>query len=290
MSTEPSAPHAYTTSEWAGAGSQRWAAHADRLEAQLEPVSEVLFAAAGLRAGARVLDVGCGRGTTTRRAARLVGPAGTATGLDVAAPLIAEGRAAAALEGVDNVEWVVADAQRHRFAAAHHQALISRFGVMFFDDPVAAFANLHTAVQPGGALTMAVWQRRDRCPLFEVPLAAGRRLAQEQGLAVDDELPTDAGPSSLGDAQVVSSVLEQAGWREVVCTGHILAMYSGGPGPVEAATDVAMEVGPLRLILAAADPRQRAAVRAGLLRELAAHHDGTGVRLDGAILLVQAVA
>ena len=144
----------FTAADWAGDSAKRWASQADRLEAQLIPVSEVLFRAARLRAGEHVLDVGCGRGATTLEAARMVGRDGAVTGIDIAATLIDEARQFGA--ATPNVEFVIADAQRHDFDRAHFDVAISRFGVMFFDDAVAAFSKLRAAMRPGGRFVGAV--------------------------------------------------------------------------------------------------------------------------------------
>jgi SAM-dependent methyltransferase len=274
-----------TTADWAGERAQAWASMADRLEAQIEPVSDLLFAAAQLAAGERVLDVGCGRGATTRRAAGTVGPAGEVVGLDVAANLIEEaGRLAADHPGI---RWMVADAQRAELPPGHFDVVLSRFGVMFFDDPTAAFANLAAATAPGGRLCVAVWQTRDRSEILQRPLDVAAAVAARHGFPLELP-PPDYGPCSYGDPATTTGILAGAGWSDVRFVPHELDMYAGGPGPVADAVEIGLTIGSLQVALADAPPEVVDAIRADLTADLATAHDGVGVKLTGAVAVVTA--
>ncbi len=271
-----------TTADWAGERAQAWASMADRLEAQIEPVSDLLFAAAQLAAGERVLDVGCGRGATTRRAAGTVGPAGEVVGLDVAANLIEEaGRLAADHPGV---RWMVADAQRAELPPGHFDVVLSRFGVMFFDDPTAAFANLAAATAPGGRLCVAVWQTRDRSEILQRPLDVAAEVAARHGFPL--ELPSpDFGPCAFGDPAFMTGILAEAGWSDVGFVPHTLDLYAGGPGPVENAVEIGLTIGALQMAIAGAPPEVVDAIRVALTADLATRHVGVGVMLTGAVAI-----
>jgi ubiquinone/menaquinone biosynthesis C-methylase UbiE len=275
---------------WAGDTGAAWLANADRLERQIEPVNDVLFAAAALQPGESVLDVGCGRGVTTRLAARQVFPGGRVTAVDISPNLIDAARHAAERSPGDaaSIEWIVADAQRHSFAPAALDVVLSRFGVMFFDDPVAAFANLAAATRPGGRLTIAVWQPMDRSPLHGRVIEVVRAAVAERGVSLPEQAPL-AGLYLFGVQEHVERILTDAGWRDVRFAPHTVAMYAGGKGatPDEAAA-LRLEVGPLEALLRDVAPDVRAHATDAVRAEFARHWDGTGVRLDGGIAIVTA--
>lgn len=131
-----------------------WLANADARERQLQPVSDALFERASLQPGERVLDVGVGSGPTTSQAWQAVRPDGSVTGIDIAAPMI---NAARQRITAPEIEWIVGDAAAYDFPPGTYDAVISRFGVMFFADPPAAFRNLCEATRPGGQLIVTVW-------------------------------------------------------------------------------------------------------------------------------------
>jgi SAM-dependent methyltransferase len=171
---------------------------------ELREHNERLRAAAGIRPGERVLDIGCGAGQTTRDAARAAAP-GEVLGIDVSEPMLERARELTTAEGLDNVTYERGDAQVHRFASEQFDLAISRFGVMFFADPVAAFANIARALRPGARLVALVWQRRE---------------ANAWELAIDDALqppaPSAGGdPFSLGDPATTEGILDRAGFHDV---------------------------------------------------------------------------
>jgi SAM-dependent methyltransferase len=266
---------------------RRWIEGAKQRESQMTPVTEELFAAADLHPGEVVLDVGIGTGPTTLRAAAAVGPQGRVVGSDVAPPMIEVARAAARAEGVDGIEWLVADAQTHDFGAGTYDAVISRFGVMFFSDPVAAFTNLARAVRPGGRLAAAVWQTRDRVPLFDLPYQTAVQVLDRRGLAYEP-IAADALQCSLGSAEVVHAVLEPAGWRQVEARPTARSLYLGGEFTIEQAAREAVDIGPIRMLLEGQPDEVREEVRAELAQAFAPRHDGTGVKVPGGFMIITA--
>jgi SAM-dependent methyltransferase len=176
--------------------------HAERHDAELRLHNVRLRAAAGVRPGESVLDVGCGAGQTTREAGRAAAP-GHVLGVDMSAPAIERARELTAAEGLDNVAYELADAQIHPLAAERYDVAISRFGAMFFADPAAAFANIARGLRPGARLALLVWQARERNEWT---------LEIDAALGVD---PDDDGPFSLGDPDATTRVLERAGFVEI---------------------------------------------------------------------------
>lgn len=170
---------------------------------ELRAYNERLRTAAGISAGDRVVDIGCGAGESTVDAARAAAP-GRVLGVDVSAPLLERARARAA--GLGNVEFVLGDAQVHAFEPARYDVAISRFGVMFFSDPVAAFANVARALRPGGRLVALAWQRY-----------ADNEWMQEIDAALDwQPAPAETDDAfSLGDRDATARMLVRAGLRDV---------------------------------------------------------------------------
>jgi len=189
-------------------------------DAELRQHNEVLRRACGVRRHDHVLDVGCGTGQTTRQAAR-VATAGSALGVDLAPKMIDRARELARAEGLRNVTFEHADAQVHPFPPKHFDLAISRFGTMFFDDLVAAFANVGRALRPAGRLVMMVWQGHER---NEWDVAIHRSLAGSEGPAAAAEGP---GPFSLADPATVEGILDAAGFAEVTFTDVHEPVYYG---------------------------------------------------------------
>lgn len=264
---------------------ERWIAGAARREVQMAPVSAELFEVAALQPGEAVLDVGCGTGPTTQQAARAVGPTGRVVGTDVAPAMVDAARSGST---VDGISWLVADAQTHDFGPGCFDVVLSRFGVMFFPDPVAAFANLARATRAGGRLVAAVWQTRDRVPLFDLPYATAASVLDRLGLpyapvAVDDS------QCSLGSEDRLRAALEPAGWRDLRIRPAERSLTVGGAGsPAEAAAG-ALDLGPIRGLLDGRPAEVRDQVQAALTEVFARYaDDGGGVVLPGGYLIVSA--
>jgi SAM-dependent methyltransferase len=248
-------------------------------DAELRLHHEVLRRTWDIRAGDRVLDIGCGTGRTTRDAARSAGE-GSALGVDVSAPMIERARELARAEGVHNVAFEQGDAQAHRFPERGFDLAISRFGTMFFDDPVAAFANIALALRPAGRLVMMVWQAHEQ---NEWSLTIERALGQEGSPA---PAPEGREAFSLADRDTVEAVLGAAGFGEATFTDVHQPVYYGPD--VAAALEWVGGFSSTRAVLTRLDAAAAARALERLRGALAAHASERGLWLDSRAWIVEA--
>ncbi|HEU4884670.1 MAG TPA: class I SAM-dependent methyltransferase [Longimicrobium sp.] len=181
------------------------------LDRILEPFGALVVEEAFPGAGAHVLDVGCGAGATTIAMARRLGPEGSCLGVDISGPLVEAARARAAADDLDNVAFAEADAQVHPFEPGSFDAVISRFGVMFFDDPDAAFANIRRAARRGAKLTAIVW----RGPADNPFLTLAARTAAPHLPPLPAPGPDEPGQFAWADPERVRRILAASGWSEI---------------------------------------------------------------------------
>jgi len=189
----------------------KWLTFEEQMDELLASVLDLVFERANLQPGMRVLDVGCGTGASTVRAAHIVGNAGHVLAADFSQPFLNRAGQRAAENGLTNIDLQHADVQTHPFAEADRDAMISRFGVMFFEDSVAAFANMARALKPGGEMTFAAWGPLDGNPWFKTPhIAACARLGNPPPM--DRNAP---GPMAFHDRERVSGLLADAGLTDI---------------------------------------------------------------------------
>jgi SAM-dependent methyltransferase len=260
-----------------------WLRNEERYDRMLQPFADLILQRAALQPGEQVLDVGCGFGATTFAAARRVAP-GRVLGVDLSGPMLSVARDRAAGSGLASVSFEHGDVQVYPFGPPRFDAVVSRFGVMFFEDPVAAFANIRSAVRPGGRLVFACWQ----------PLAANDWLLVP-GAALAEHVPpgdfgTAAGPGmfAFADQNLVHEILASAGWTGIQITPQKVSLLVGGGGSVDDTAEFLRTATIGRTMLEGADEattgRALAAVRAALAR----HADTEGVHLGAGVWLVQA--
>jgi SAM-dependent methyltransferase len=265
-----------------------WAANQARYDRMLEPFTAMIMRAAALQPGCRVLDVGCGCGATTLAAARLVMPAG-AVGIDLSGPMLARARTGAAEAGV-NAVFQQGDAQVHPFEPAAFDTVISRFGVMFFGDPVAAFANIRAATRPGGRLSFVCWQPRSANQWLLVPGAALAEHVPPVEPPPDDGEAAAPGMFAFADPDRLRHVLTAAGWRDIRATAEHARIMVGGGGSIDDAVEFIRTGSQGRTMLAGADEATVDRALASLRAALTPHADADGVRLGAGVWLAQAVA
>jgi SAM-dependent methyltransferase len=280
------APDALKGEDWAGEMGARWLASLDRFEGMIAPIGAALLAHAAYTPGERVLDLGCGGGATTLSIAEVVGPSGAALGLDVAPMLIERARQRAAGAG-SNARFVCADAATASLDTPPFDRLFSRFGSMFFDAPVPAFANLRAMLKPGARIDLAVWANpRDNLWMMEV-MGVVRRHVE-----IPPAVPRAPGPFAFEDLDYLEEVLTGAGFSGMDVLAYEGRQPVGGPGasPV-AATDFVLTSMAAGRVLDEAGPAIRDAARADFVELFTQRHvEGEGVMLQAKAWLVSAHA
>ncbi|MGX1564843.1 class I SAM-dependent methyltransferase [Streptomyces sp. NPDC055506] len=198
------------TARWNGRAGNAWVDLQPVLDEMFRPIEELLVDAVAAEGAEHVLDVGCGTGGTTLAVARRIGPAGHCVGVDISGPLVETARERAEREGVP-ASFVRADAQEHAFEPGTFDAVVSRFGVMFFDDPVRAFANLRSAARDDAALRLVVWRDPAENPFMTTAQRAAAPLLP--GLPV--RRPDEPGQFAFADPDKVRRILAESGWDDV---------------------------------------------------------------------------
>lgn len=275
---------------WNGEVGQRWARSQAVLDAVFAPLTEALFAGAGLPPRAAILDIGCGAGATALIAAQAAGPGGRVLAADLSGPLLAVARGRAVPTGAAPVAWVEADAETHDFGAAAFDHAISRFGVMFFADSRAAFANIRRSLKPGGRLTFLCWRAMADNPWVTTPRAAVLPLVPDAG----PPDPDGPGPFRFADPEGLARLLRAAGFGDVACApvARDLVLGRAGDGSArgaaEAAAAVVVELGPVSRLLRERAPPVRQAALAAVTEALLPHARDGAVRLEAGCWLVSA--
>jgi SAM-dependent methyltransferase len=273
---------------WNGDAGKTWAKKQSVLDANMAILSEAALAFASAKPGEHVMDVGCGAGDTTLALARTItasGAKGRILGVDVSEPMLERARERGRESGLEEgaLAFLRADAATHAFEPGSFDLLFSRFGVMFFADPVRAFTNLRRAAR--GRLAFMCWRAFEENPWSRAPLEVGLPFLPPQPPA-DPHAP---GPFAFAEEARVKSILDAAGWRDVTMTPVDRDMSLG-----TSATDAAefvLGIGPLaRALREANDPDATAKVREKLVTMLAGHEKNGAIALSAAVWLVGARA
>jgi SAM-dependent methyltransferase len=265
---------------WNAAGGETWARFQAQLDRQFEPLGAAAIAALAPSSGETILDIGCGSGHMSEMMAVLVGAGGAIVGIDISRILLQVAATRPVSPGACRPTYRECDAQTGDLGTARFDGAFSRFGVMFFDDPVAAFANIRRALKPGGRLAFACWRPLVENAWARIPIEAARPFAPP--IAPTD--PHAPGPFALADPARVRGLLEAAGFVSVA-VAPFDAQIGGSDLPQ--ATELSLRVGPLGALLRT-HPQLEPEVEGAVSAALSPHATPTGVFLDAAVWIVTA--
>ncbi|MDR3414652.1 MAG: methyltransferase domain-containing protein [Nevskia sp.] len=264
---------------WNGVAGTAWVEAQELLDGMFKPFEKLLAEALPAGTGGRVLDIGCGTGGITLAAARRLGPGGRCTGVDISEPMIAAARVRAERESLP-ADFICDDAGTHIFEAAGFDAIISRFGVMFFGDPVRAFANLRRAARDGAALRFVTWRGAQENPFMTTAERAAAPLLPD----LPARRPDGPGQFAFADRDHVRRILEQSGWADV----DIRPIDVTCTFPESGLVQYLSRLGPLGRVLHDADEQTRARVIETVRGAFERYVDGAEVRFDAACWMVGA--
>jgi SAM-dependent methyltransferase len=264
---------------WNGPSGRAWVESQALLDHTFKPLEDLLANAAAALSPRRVLDIGCGTGATTLAVARRLEPGAQCIGLDISEPMLTLAKARAAHER-SGVEFLRADAQTYPFETAGFDLIVSRFGVMFFDDPVAAFTNLRRAATPDAALRLLAWRSAADNPFMT---AAERAVA-----SVLPDLPprSSSGPGqfAFGDATHVRDILERSGWAG----GHVAPIDVECGFPARDLDAYLTRLGPVGRVLHDAGEQEKATLLTAIRPAFDAYVRGSDVRFIAACWMITA--
>lgn len=280
-------PNAEQITYWNQHAGPTWVAVQAAIDQQLRPLGRQAMERAALRAGLRVLDVGCGCGDTSIELASRVAPGGEVLGVDISAPMLTRATQQAKAAKAANVRFEIADAQISDFPSAPFDVVFSRFGVMFFADPTVAFTNLRGALREGGQLAFVCWQSMMGNPWMTVPMAAALQHLPPPPIPE----PGAPGPFAFADPDRVRGILTAAGFRDVALEPVQMTLSVGGGQDLDATVEFLLRMGPTaRALRDADDPELEPLVAAAVKEALRPYETGAGVQMDSASWIVTAKA
>jgi len=266
---------------WNGAGGRAWVESQELLDHVLQPFEDLLVKVLSERTSRRVLDVGCGTGSTTLAIARQLGERGRCTGIDISEPMLIAARARAERERTP-ADFLLADAQTHAFERASFDAIVSRFGVMFFDDPVQAFANLRGAAEEGARLWFVAWRSAGENAF----MTTAERVAAPLLPNLPARRADEPGQFAFADRERVRGILEESGWSAV----DIQPIEVPCSMPESELTGYVTRFGPVGRVLHEVDERVRAEFIEKVRAALEPYVHGPEVRFAAACWMVAAEA
>ena len=271
--------------DWAGEMGLKWLANLSLFEEMIAPIGEALLTQADYQSGETVIDVGCGGGATTMAIAKAVAPGGKVLGADISPDLTNAARKRAAEASLPNIEFLCTDAAQMKLEGEAFDRLFSRFGSMFFADPVAAFTNMHKLVRPAGRIDIAVWgPPRENLWMMEIMAVVRNHIE------VPKAIPRAPGPFAYEDLDYLKEILTGGGFKniDIIAYNGLQAVGGRGASPEDAAQFASTSLAAGRL-LADAHPDVQKAAREDLLAVFKQHHvPGEGVMMRGKAWLVSA--
>ena len=271
---------------WNGDAAQKWVRFQEMMDVSLLPMGRCAMEAAKPKAGERVIDVGSGCGGTTFELVRRVAPDGAVLGVDISEPMLARARASIGPEKA--VAFEHGDAQVHEFAKAAYDLVFSRFGVMFFSDPEAAFRNLRSALKPGGRIAFVCWPPAKENPWVKIPTGIVKAHIE---LPPPPE-PNDPGEFAFADSGRVQHILAAAGFADIQIDRHNMPITLAPGGGLDGAIEFFLEMGPTGRAIANADAGGdlKSRITADLREGLRPFLTDAGVVMDASIWQVSARA
>lgn len=283
---DPQGPNAQQIKFWNEEAAPRWIRFYEDISAHIRPLGLRTIAGIPIPRPAKVLDIGCGCGDTTFHLAQELGPESTIVGVDISGPMLQEARIQGERRQLGHVRFEHMDAQTADLGESEYDAMISRFGVMFFSDPVAAFINIRRALKPDAPMAFVCWRSMKENPWLSMVV---------QALAKHIELPKPnpeaPGPFAFADGDRVRRMVIEAEFKEVVVeAADEMLLVAGRAMPLEETVDFLLQVGPGPGLLKEASEAVKEAVRASVKEAVAPKWSEEGLRLPAAAWIVRARA
>lgn len=277
----PETPNAEQIEYWNEVSGPKWVAMQEDLDLELQPLTDALFRYIEPKPGQSILDIGCGCGATTLALSKIVGDV---TGLDVSNPMLDRAKQRAEEAGLTNTTFIEGDAQVYSLEPNSYDTITSRFGIMFFADPLEAFKNFQQSLKVSGSLTFMCWRDQRENPWMYIPLDAAASLVE---LPPPPE-PNAPGPFAYANKEYLSGLLAEAGFTSINIDQHDSTMTMGNSGDLDKSVETITKVGPLSRILKETDSETTAKLKAAVREAVKPYNTDKGVVLDGSVWLVKA--
>lgn len=274
---------------WNGESGQRWAEQDALMARLLQPVGEALLDHAGLDQCHHVVDVGCGGGSQSRMLAKRLSADAKITGIDISEPLLAVAKGNnSQVENTASIEYLLADAEEYNFPTAQFDGLFSRFGVMFFSDPIAAFTNLRKSLSDEAKLAFACWQAMEKNDWVRIPIEiAMQYVTLPDNMVPDAEAP---GPFALAREERIRGILLQAGFNNIEVVSHLQEVRLGESSNLQESIREMADIAPVQRLLVGQDESVKEQVYKALETNMAQYYQDGAIVLPGAIWFVTATA